>query len=149
VGCGAGLSLPSAAPWSGSWRGQTAFPPGWRSELGLQRPGSHRQRDLCGGGAWLLCLRIFPAGIAGAGPAPASPLPGLDPPGKDGTSPWGRARRPTRQSCSRTGHTPSCLEGFDGFSCRKMGTTCERQHRSGLGLIRVSKRVEGRKEKCA
>lgn len=43
----------------------------------------------------------------------------------------------------------SCLEGSDGFSCRKMGTTCEQQHRSGLGLIRVSERVEGRKGKCA
>lgn len=55
----------------------------------------------------------------------------------------------THQSCSRTSRAWSCLEGFDGFSCRKMGTTCEQQCRRGLGLIWVSERVEGRKGKCA
>lgn len=54
----------------------------------------------------------------------------------------------THQSCSRTSRTWSCLEGFDGFSCRKMGTTCEQQCWRGLGLIWVSERVEGRKGKC-
>lgn len=33
----------------------------------------------------------------------------------------------TQQSCSRSSRTRSCLEGFDGFSCRKIGTTCEQQ----------------------
>lgn len=105
----------------------------------------------------MLSVRIIPAGRAGdgGGCTPPPPMPGRD--GRCHPEPWELEDEPL--GLSSLSYPPKTALGsavlgaawkdLMGFPVEKMGSTCERQHPSGLRLIWVSERVEGRKRKCA